>query len=97
MDGEEEREGCILVFYGSDPEVVNITVVTFRCPQFNHWVAHTCKGAGKCGWQCALEEKGNDFENHPLVSATDSWIMNMKLLLSIILWKEKRAPLTPLD
>lgn len=28
--------------------------------------------ARKCGWLCALEEKENDFENNPSVSATDS-------------------------
>lgn len=42
--GKEGGQDCKLVFYGSELEVINITVVTFHCPQLDRWVTPNCKG-----------------------------------------------------
>lgn len=42
--GKEDGQDCKLVFYGSELEVINITVVTFHGPQFGCWVTPNCKG-----------------------------------------------------
>lgn len=53
-----DGEGWILVFPGSDPEVVNITVHTFHCPQLGLWVAPNCKGSWEMWVFVCLGDKG---------------------------------------
>lgn len=65
--GKEDGQDCKFVFYGSELEVINIAVVTFHCPQLGRPLGHP-QLQGRLGsvggWLCALEEKGNGFENN---------------------------------
>lgn len=69
-----DGEGWILVFPGSDPEVVNITVHTFHCPQLGHWVAPNCKGSWEMWVFVCLGDKGKWEQSIRLsqLSASDS-------------------------